>query len=143
MYGSSRQGPRTRSAGLTRPLPAGRCRISRATGLAAVVSDEDECLAKKAHGGAVQGTEVAPEGARTGFPPEQREDVPRALEPFVQLHDHLNKSYAGTGLGLPMVQALIRLHGGTITIDSREGDGTTVTLRFPRRRVIKIGVAAV
>jgi Amt family ammonium transporter len=72
----------------------------------------------------------------------RREDVPRALEPFVQLHDHLNKSYAGTGLGLPMVQALIRLHGGTITIDSREGDGTTVTLRFPRRRVIKIGVAA-
>jgi Amt family ammonium transporter len=72
----------------------------------------------------------------------RREDVPRALEPFVQLHDHLNKSYAGTGLGLPMVQALIRLHGGTITIDSREGDGTTVTLRFPRRRVVRIGAAA-
>ncbi|MFN4312469.1 MAG: ammonium transporter [Ferrovibrio sp.] len=72
----------------------------------------------------------------------KREDVPRALEPFVQLHDHLNKSYAGTGLGLPMVQALIRLHGGTLTIDSREGDGTIVTLRFPRRRVVQVGVAA-
>jgi Amt family ammonium transporter len=72
----------------------------------------------------------------------KREDVPRALEPFVQLHDHLNKSYGGTGLGLPMVQALIRLHGGTITIDSREGDGTIVTVRFPRRRVVRIGAAA-
>lgn len=65
----------------------------------------------------------------------KREDVPRALEPFVQLHHHMNKAYGGTGLGLPLVQALMRLHGGSITIDSMEGSGTTVTIRFPRTRV--------
>ncbi|MBS4047450.1 MAG: ammonium transporter [Alphaproteobacteria bacterium] len=65
----------------------------------------------------------------------KREEVPRALEPFVQLHHHMNKSYGGTGLGLPLVQALMRLHGGSITIDSAEGNGTTVTIRFPRARV--------
>lgn len=65
----------------------------------------------------------------------KREEVPRALEPFVQLHHHMNKAYGGTGLGLPLVQALMRLHGGSITIDSIEGRGTTVTIRFPRQRV--------
>ncbi|WP_185973669.1 ammonium transporter [Ferrovibrio terrae] len=65
----------------------------------------------------------------------KREEVPRALEPFVQLHHHMNKAYGGTGLGLPLVQALMRLHGGSITIDSVEGSGTTVTIRFPRQRV--------
>ncbi len=64
----------------------------------------------------------------------KREDVPRALEPFVQLHHHLSKSYGGAGLGLPLVQSLMRLHQGSLTIDSREGHGTTVTLRFPRSR---------
>jgi Amt family ammonium transporter len=65
----------------------------------------------------------------------KREDVPRAFEPFVQLHHHMSKAYGGTGLGLPLVQALMRLHGGSVTIDSREELGTTVTVRFPRSRV--------
>ncbi|WP_341898181.1 ammonium transporter [Ferrovibrio terrae] len=72
----------------------------------------------------------------------KREDVPRALEPFVQLHHHMNKAYGGTGLGLPLVQALMRLHGGSITIDSREGEGTSVTLRFPRSRVRQLPAIA-
>lgn len=72
----------------------------------------------------------------------KREDVPRALEPFVQLHHHMNKAYGGTGLGLPLVQALMRLHGGSITIDSSEGHGTTVTIRFPRTRVRQLPMVA-
>ncbi|MBP7063577.1 ammonium transporter [Ferrovibrio sp.] len=71
----------------------------------------------------------------------KREDVPRALEPFVQLHHHLSKSYGGAGLGLPLVQALMRLHQGSVTIDSREGVGTVVTLRFPRQRVSALAIA--
>lgn len=72
----------------------------------------------------------------------KREEVPRALEPFVQLHHHMNKAYGGTGLGLPLVQSLIRLHGGSITIDSAEGSGTTVTIRFPRSRVRSLPMVA-
>jgi Amt family ammonium transporter len=72
----------------------------------------------------------------------KRAEVPRALEPFVQLHHHMNKAYGGTGLGLPLVQALMRLHGGSITIDSNEGVGTTVTIRFPRQRVRQLPMVA-
>ena len=72
----------------------------------------------------------------------KREEVPRALEPFVQLHHHMNKAYGGTGLGLPLVRALMRLHGGSITIDSAEGSGTTVTIRFPRSRMRSMPLVA-
>ena len=73
----------------------------------------------------------------------KKEDIPRAFEPFVQLHHHLRKSYGGAGLGLPLVQALMRLHGGSVTIDSREGEGTQVTIRFPQQRLAAIaGIAA-
>lgn len=68
--------------------------------------------------------------------------MPRALEPFVQLHHHLSKSYGGAGLGLPLVQAMMRLHGGSVTIDSIEGQGTTVTARFPRQRLVMMAGAA-
>ncbi len=37
----------------------------------------------------------------------------------------------GNGLGLALVQAIIHLHGGKVTIRSREGKGTVVTLRLP------------
>lgn len=37
----------------------------------------------------------------------------------------------GAGLGLPMVQQIAALHGGTVTVDSREGEGSCFTLRFP------------
>src|SRR3546814_10645074 len=58
----------------------------------------------------------------------KKEDIPRALEPFVQLHHHLSKSYGGAGLGLPLVQAMMRLHGGPVTVECGEGEGTTVPL---------------
>ncbi|WP_370156006.1 ammonium transporter [Ferrovibrio sp.] len=72
----------------------------------------------------------------------KKEDIPRALEPFVQLHHHLSKSYGGAGLGLPLVQAMMRLNGGTVTIESHEGAGTTVTLRFPRARLVRLPAAS-
>lgn len=67
----------------------------------------------------------------------KREDLRRAMEPFVQLHHHLNKSYGGAGLGLPLVQSLMRLHGGSLTLESEEGQGTRVTVRFPRERLAR------
>lgn len=63
-----------------------------------------------------------------------REGIAEAMEPFKQLQDHHAKQYAGTGLGLPLVKAMMRLHDGTLTIDSIEGHGTTATARFPDRR---------
>ena len=40
----------------------------------------------------------------------------------------------GAGLGLPMVRQIAALHGGTVTVDSREGEGSCFTLRFPTER---------
>ena len=37
----------------------------------------------------------------------------------------------GSGLGLPIVQAIADAHGGTVTLDTRPGEGTTVTVRIP------------
>jgi len=39
----------------------------------------------------------------------------------------------GAGLGLSIVKSFVELHGGSVTIDSKEGVGTTVVCRFPHR----------
>ena len=52
------------------------------------------------------------------------------FEPFTQEHDNPGRSKAttGTGLGLSIVKKLIDLMGGTITLQSERGRGTTVTV---------------
>jgi PAS domain S-box-containing protein len=63
------------------------------------------------------------------------EDIPVALEPFRQIENPLTRHYEGTGLGLPLAKALAELHGGTLTIASELGRGTTVTVWLPPRRL--------
>jgi len=58
-------------------------------------------------------------------------DVEKALEPFGRIDSALVSQMRGTGLGLPLVKALIELHGGRLEIDSAAGRGTTVRLYFP------------
>ena len=59
------------------------------------------------------------------------------LSPFGQVDSALAREHQGTGLGLPLVKALIELHGGAITIDSEPQKGTTVTLTFPVERSMR------
>ncbi len=59
------------------------------------------------------------------------EDIPRVLEPFVQVQSQLTRQHEGTGLGLPISKRLIELHGGQIEIESTRNVGTTVTVRLP------------
>ena len=42
----------------------------------------------------------------------------------------------GTGLGLPLTKALVELHGGILDLQSEVGVGTTVTVRFPAKRIV-------
>ncbi|WP_343865992.1 PAS domain S-box protein [Caenispirillum bisanense] len=63
----------------------------------------------------------------------KQEDIPRALKPFQQVDSSLQRRYEGTGLGLPLTNAFVEMHGGTMTIGSAPGIGTTVTLHFPPR----------
>ncbi len=53
------------------------------------------------------------------------DSLPRVFEPFY------SSKFLGRGLGLPAALGIARAHGGTITIDSQEGAGTTVTLLLP------------
>ena len=62
------------------------------------------------------------------------DDIPRALQPFGQIDNSLARPHGGTGLGLPLAQRLIELHGGTMSIDSELGKGTTVTVVLPAER---------
>jgi signal transduction histidine kinase len=59
------------------------------------------------------------------------EDIPRAMEPFVQLENMRRHSLPGTGLGLPIAKQLIESHGGALMIESIYGHGTTVTIALP------------
>jgi len=63
-----------------------------------------------------------------GIPKSQQRLV---FEPFVQGDLGLSKKYAGTGLGLSICSQLARLMGGTISLRSQEGVGSTFTLRIP------------
>jgi PAS domain S-box-containing protein len=56
-----------------------------------------------------------------------------ALEPFGQVPgSHTEHDSRGTGLGLPIVKSLIEAQGGTMTIESEPGQGTTITFSLPR-----------
>lgn len=57
--------------------------------------------------------------------------LPHVFSPFRQQDSGLSRKFEGTGLGLAITKRLVEAHGGTISIDSREGEGTIVTVRLP------------
>ena len=57
------------------------------------------------------------------------------LKPFEQVDSGLSRQHEGTGLGLPLVRAMIELHGGTVTLKSMVGVGTQVILTLPAERL--------
>ena len=59
------------------------------------------------------------------------DQVGRVLEPFYQEGSSLSRSIDGAGLGLAIVDALVRLHGGETMLSSEKSIGTTVTVSFP------------
>jgi signal transduction histidine kinase len=69
-----------------------------------------------------------------GMPPE---DVERVISPFVKLSNPMIRQHDGTGLGLPLVKALVELHGGQFSLSSDIGKGTTGIAVFPKTRVIQ------
>lgn len=64
-----------------------------------------------------------------GMTPEQ---VKVALQPFGQVASDSPYAQVGTGLGLPIVESLVKLHGGQLDIQSTPNVGTTVTLTLPK-----------
>jgi PAS domain S-box-containing protein len=83
------------------------------------------------HGGA-EGVsfEIADEGIGM-----KREEIELALTPFGQAESSRTKRHEGTGLGLPLAQHMVSLHGGRLTVQSEANKGTIVTVLLPHSRV--------
>ncbi|MDA1090484.1 MAG: PAS domain S-box protein [Proteobacteria bacterium] len=64
------------------------------------------------------------------------DEINNLFEPFTQASSGHAKRYEGTGLGLYLVKAMTEKHGGSFTIESRLGSGTTATIIFPKKRII-------
>jgi len=69
-------------------------------------------------------------------------EVELAMAHFGQVTGPWTRMHAGTGLGLPLAIGLTELHGGTLTIQSIKGVGTTVMVGFPPSRSERVGNAA-
>ena len=57
----------------------------------------------------------------------------RLFQPFSQIDSGLARKFEGTGLGLAMVKLLAELHGGTVAMQSAEGEGSIFTVWLPMR----------
>ncbi len=69
-----------------------------------------------------------------GIPPEE---IPIVLSTFGQGSIAIKSAEQGAGLGLPIVQALMRMHDGTFELKSKLREGTEATAAFPRARVMQ------
>ena len=58
-------------------------------------------------------------------------EIKVALKPFQQVARNASLAAEGTGLGLPLAEALTKLHNGTFDILSQPGTGTKVIISFP------------
>jgi two-component system cell cycle sensor histidine kinase PleC len=65
-----------------------------------------------------------------GIHADQLEQV---FEPFFQVDSDLSRASAGTGLGLPLSRKLVERHGGSLTLKSRVGEGTSARITLPGR----------
>lgn len=59
------------------------------------------------------------------------DDLCKLGRPFMQVQNDYTRQFQGTGLGLSLVKGLVRLHGGTMSMESAPGLGTTVTIGLP------------
>ncbi|HSG48641.1 MAG TPA: ATP-binding protein [Longimicrobiales bacterium] len=71
---------------------------------------------------------VIVEDSGVGIPAEA---IDRVFDRFYQADDSAKRRYQGAGVGLSLTRELVELHGGTIDLRSRLGQGTVVEVRLP------------
>jgi two-component system phosphate regulon sensor histidine kinase PhoR len=60
-----------------------------------------------------------------------RESLPRLFERFYRVDRSRSRSLGGTGLGLAIVKHVVQAHGGTVSVESELGKGSTFTITIP------------
>ncbi len=60
-----------------------------------------------------------------------QEELPRVFERFHRIKGARGRSHEGSGIGLALVQELVRLHGGQVRVESKAGEGTVFTVALP------------
>ena len=63
-------------------------------------------------------------------------EIEIALERFGQVDGGLLRRHEGSGLGLPLARKLAELHGGSLSLESEKGRGTTATVILPSERIV-------
>jgi PAS domain S-box-containing protein len=67
----------------------------------------------------------------------KKEDLGKLFSEYTQLDTHMNRKIEGTGLGLSITKKLVEMMGGTVTVESEYGNGSSFTVRLPQRIVDK------
>ena len=87
------------------------------------------------HAGIVEGDlEIRVKDTGIGIP---EEDIPHLFERFYRVEKSRTSETGGTGLGLAIAKEIIEAHGGSISVESRPGAGTAVTVRLPIETKLK------
>ena len=60
-----------------------------------------------------------------------KDDCPRVFERFHRIENIRSRTYEGSGIGLALVQELVKLHSGTVGVESAPGQGSTFTVTIP------------
>jgi two-component system phosphate regulon sensor histidine kinase PhoR len=81
--------------------------------------------------GAVPGKGEAVVSVRDYGPGIAEEHLPRLTERFYRVDVGESRAQGGTGLGLALVKHILNRHQGRVTIESKEGEGATFTVRLP------------
>jgi len=85
-----------------------------------------------------QGLEITVTDTGIGMSDAQ---IEKAFSPYGQIDSKVARAHEGTGLGLPISQALARLQGGDLTAESTPGQGTCMKLTLPESRITETSAA--
>jgi len=83
--------------------------------------------------------ELAVRDTGTGIAPDE---IPHLFERFYRAKGGRARTHEGTGIGLSLVQELVRLHGGVVRVESIAGEGSTFTVAIPTRPPAPVGEQA-